>query len=305
MSRILVIGSANVDLVMATGRLPVPGETLFGTFGQTLGGKGANQAVAAARAGGAVAMIARVGTDDYGRLLRQGLIDEGVDVTGVKAMAGTSGVAAIITAAEQNNMIVVSSGANALLAPHELDEADFAGAACVLLQLETPIETVERAIDLANAAGARAILDPAPAMPLPASLLARIDWLTPNESEARQLLGWGEEELDGIAAAHALQQRGARGVVVKMGARGAVVAPPGAAPVALPARNVVAVDSTAAGDAFNGAFAVALAEGFTPIDAGVFAIAASSIAVSRKGAQLAMAKREEIDHVLAVEGAQR
>jgi ribokinase len=295
MKRILVVGSANVDLVMSVDRLPIVGETMFGAFSQMLGGKGANQAVAAARAGGTVSMTACVGDDGFGLQLRRGLSAEGIDITGVATVSGTSGVASILTARGQNNMIIVASGANAKLAPSSLDAALFERTDYVLLQLETPLETVAKSIELAKAAGAQVILDPAPAQPLPRAILERLDWLTPNESEARLLLSWADEEIDGAAAAKALQAQGARGVVVKLGARGAVVVAPGAAPVALPPRAVHAVDTTAAGDAFNGAFAVALAEGKGPVDAARFAIVASSIAVSRHGAQAAMASRSEID----------
>lgn len=295
MRQILVIGSANVDLVMATERLPAPGETRFGIFTRTLGGKGANQAVAAARAGGAVAMIACLGMDEFGRMLRAGLASENIDMTGVFEVEGSSGVAVIVTASSGNNIIVVSSGANASLQAALLEPDLCKGATFVLLQLEIPLETVVRAIGQAHAADAKVILDPAPAIQLPRGILGQVDWLTPNESEARILLGLEDGELDGVRAAYRLRELGARNVIVKLGARGAAILEEGREAIVLPALPTVVVDTTAAGDAFNGAFAAAMAEGRSPVDAARFAIAAASIAVSRHGAQASMASRQEID----------
>lgn len=295
MRQILVIGSANVDLVMATERLPAPGETRFGIFTRTLGGKGANQAVAAARAGGAVAMIACLGMDEFGRMLRAGLASENIDMTGVFEVEGSSGVAVIVTASSGNNIIVVSSGANASLQAAFLEPDLCKGATFVLLQLEIPLETVVRAIGQAHAADAKVILDPAPAIQLPRGILGQVDWLTPNESEARILLGLEDGELDGVRAAYRLRELGARNVIVKLGARGAAILEEGREAIVLPALPTVVVDTTAAGDAFNGAFAAAMAEGRSPVDAARFAIAAASIAVSRHGAQASMASRQEID----------
>lgn len=296
MADILVIGSANIDLVVTTPVLPSPGETLLGgDYASHPGGKGANQAVAAARAGGDVAMIGRVGNDAFGERLLDCLRDDGVAIDGVLAVEGPSGVALIMTAPGGSNMIVVAAGANGMLGADEIDVAPIAKARFVLAQLETPLEGVIRAAEIAQANGSCFILDPAPARPLPRELFERFDWLTPNESEARTLLGLGDADIDGIAVALQLRAAGAHGVVVKMGARGAVLLAPGDDPIALPAYRVAVVDTTAAGDAFNGAFAVALAEGKTPGMAAQFAIAASALAVTKYGAQPSIARRPDIE----------
>lgn len=296
MTSILVVGSANVDLVVTTDRLPQPGQTLLGgRFATFLGGKGANQAVAAARAGGAVRFLGCVGRDEAGDRLRAGLEAEGVDVRHLLSVAEPSGTALITTVPGGDNMIVVAPGANLAFGPNHVQEQAFAEAGIVLAQLEIPVASVLCAATVARSRDATFILDPAPAAPLPPELLAQVDWLTPNESEAGLLLGSAEEELDGLRAALALRARGARGVVLTMGARGVVLLAPGQEPCVIPARAVAAVDTTAAGDAFNGAFAVALAEGAEPRVAVQFAIAAASIAVSREGAQAAMPHRDEID----------
>lgn len=295
MSKILVVGSANVDLVMATDRLPTPGETVFGEFSRSLGGKGANQAVAAARAGGDVAMVACLGDDEFGTMLKRGLIAERVRTDGIVQVEGPSGVAAIMTAANGTNMIVVASGANSKLEKTLVKPELFTGVDYLLLQLEIPLSTVIETIARAKQASVKVILDPAPAAQLPRFLLERVDWLTPNETEVRALLGLAGSEFDGIEAACALREAGARNVIVKLGERGVVVLEGDRDPVVLPAVKVEAVDTTAAGDAFNGAFAVALAEGEVPAEAARIATVAAAIAVSRPGAQSSMARRHEID----------
>jgi ribokinase len=294
-SKILVIGSANVDLVMAADRLPSPGETIFGNFSRTLGGKGANQASAAARAGGDVAMVACLGNDEFGAILRRRLVEEGVRTEGVVNVEGPSGVAAIVTAASGTNMIVVASGANSELEKTLIKPEMFEGVDYLLLQLEIPLPTVIEAIARAAQSGVRVILDPAPAAQLPHFLLERVEWLTPNETEVRTLLGLAGNGVDGIEAAHALRKAGARNVIVKLGERGVVVLEKGREPVVLPAVKVDVVDTTAAGDAFNGAFAVALAEGEMAVEAARIATVAAAIAVSRPGAQSSLATRREID----------
>lgn len=261
MADILVIGSANIDLVVTTPVLPRPGETLLGgAYASYAGGKGANQAVAAARAGGDVAMIGRVGTDTFGQRLLDGLRADGVATDGVLAVDGPSGVALMMTAPGGSNMIVVAAGANGKLSANQIDVQPIAKARFVLAQLETPLEGVLRAAEIAQSNGVCFILDPAPARQLPSALMEKVDWLTPNESEARTLLELDDDDFDGCKVALQLRAAGARGVVVKMGERGAVLLAPGGDPVALPAFRVNAEDTTAAGDAFNGAFAVALAE---------------------------------------------
>ena len=300
MRPILVVGSANLDLVVTTDRLPRPGQTLLGgRFATFLGGKGANQAVAAARAGGTVRFVGCVGGDDAGARLRTGLQAESVDIRYLSTVDEPSGVALITTVPGGDNMIVVAPGANLALGPDRIDKRAFDDAGLVLAQLETPIDGVLHAATVARSRGATFILDPAPApapaAPLPPGLLGLVDWLTPNEGEARLLLGATEGELNGARAATALRELGARGIVLTMGARGAILLAPGREPCTIPARPTDVVDTTAAGDAFNGAFAVALGEGADPAAAVDFAIAAASLAVSRAGAQAAMARRDEID----------
>lgn len=298
MKKILVVGSANMDLVVSADRAPRLGETVLGgAFATYPGGKGANQAVAAARCGGAVAMLGCVGADPFGDALRAGLRAAGVDVSGLASVDAPSGVALIVTTAAGDNSIVVAPGANARLEAAAITEDHFVDSACVLAQLETPLDGVIRAAEIARARGAIFILDPAPARALPTHLLELVDWLTPNETEARSILG-AEGRFDPRAAALALQALGVRGVVIKLGARGAVLLEAGGAPQLIAPFPVETVDTTAAGDAFNGAFAVALSEGAEPVKAAQFASAAAALSVTRKGAQPSMATREEISRLI-------
>jgi len=294
---ILIVGSANMDLVVFADRLPAPGETLLGgSFQSFSGGKGANQAVAAARAGGKVAFLGRVGTDIFGTRLRQGLRDNGVDTRFLGEVDGASGTALIMSGGG-NNMIVVAPGANDAVTADAVRENAFAGIRFVLAQLETPLDGVMKAARLARAAGAAFILDPAPARALPAELLTLVDWLTPNESEACALLGL-KQLGDPADMARRLKALGPRGVILKLGGEGALLLGADDVPVRIQAHKVKVADTTAAGDAFNGAFAVALSEGKSPPDAARFAAAAAAISVSRHGAQPAMASRVEIDALL-------
>jgi ribokinase len=294
---ILVVGSANMDLVAFADRLPGPGETLLGgAFQSFAGGKGGNQAVAAARAGGKVAFLGRIGIDIFGARLRQGLQDNGVDTRLLGEVEGASGVA-IIMSGGGNNMIVVAPGANDALTADVIERNAFAGIRFVLAQLETPLEGVVEAARLARAQGATFILDPAPARTLPKELLAMVDWLTPNESEACILLGLKSLGEPGEMARR-LKALGPRGVLLKLGGEGVVVLGNDDKPIAIPAHKVSVADTTAAGDAFNGAFAVALSEGKTPEQAARFAVAAAAISVTRHGAQPAMASRVEINALL-------
>ena len=296
---ILVVGSANMDLVAFADRLPAPGETLLGgAFRSFAGGKGGNQAVAAARAGGKVAFLGRVGNDLFGARLRAGLEEDGVDTRLLGTVAGASGVA-IIMSGGGNNMIVVAPGANDAVTADAIDKNAFTGIRFVLAQLETPLDGVIAAARLARAQGATFILDPAPARALPGELLSVVDWLTPNESEACGLLGL-KSLGDPVAMARQLKALGPRGVVLKLGGQGVVVLGEDDVPLMIPARKVVVADTTAAGDAFNGAFAVGLSEGKTTQDAARFAVAAAGISVTRQGAQPAMARRAEIDAVMAL-----
>ncbi len=296
MSGILVIGSANMDLVAFSDRLPQPGETLLGTFHSFEGGKGGNQAVAAARAGGKVAFLGRIGLDLFGARLRKSLEENGVDTHLLGKVEGPSGVA-IIMSGGGDNMIVVAAGANSQVTEAAIGPESFSGIGFVLAQLETPLEGVIKAAKLAREKGAVFILDPAPARALPDALLANVDWLTPNEGEAAMLLGLRELG-DPLQAARRLKALGPRGVVLKLGEKGSVLLAE-SEPVLVPAQKVSALDTTAAGDAFNGAFAVALAEGKPALVAVRFATAAAAISVTRHGAQPAMASRREIEEFLA------
>ena len=294
---ILVVGSANMDLVVFADRLPMPGETLLGgAFQSFAGGKGGNQAVAAARAGGRVAFLGRIGNDIFGARLRKGLEDNGVDTRLLGEVDGASGIALIMSGGG-NNMIVVAPGANDAITAAMVDKSALAGIRFVLAQLETPLDGVIAAAKLARAEGATFILDPAPARVLPKDLLALVDWLTPNESEACALLGLKNLGEPG-AMARQLKALGPRGVILKMGGQGAVLLGEDDVPVTIPAHKVVVADTTAAGDAFNGAFAVGLSEGKPPHEAVRFAIVAAAISVTRHGAQPAMAVRAEIDAMM-------
>lgn len=297
---ILVVGSANVDLVVTADQLPRPGETILGHRFQTFsGGKGANQAVAAARAGGRVAMVARVGTDAFGKRLVGDLAASGVNVSAIDEIDEPSGVALIVTAANGENAIVVAPGANKFLDAAVIDSVmtRMTHLTHVLAQLETPIEGVRRAAELAQARGITFVLDPAPARPLPRDLLELVDWITPNEREAATLLGLDKAALEPFEAVRALRAMGPRNVVLKMSSKGAVVLAGDAEPVHVRPVPVTAVDTTAAGDAFNGAFAVALSEGRGVVEAAEFAAAAAAISVTRRGAQPSMPTRGEIDAI--------
>lgn len=298
--RIAVVGSLNVDFVLTMGRFPAPGETIVGRdFAVFPGGKGANQAYAAGRLGGLVAMVGQVGHDAYAGWLRQGLADTGVDVAGVRTdTTVSSGIALIAIDASGQNQIVIVPGSNGTFAPDRLPGHLLGAAKFVLLQLEIPLETVQAAARLAKAAGATVILDPAPARPLPDDLLRLVDYLTPNETELVTLTGGGHTgPMDRAEAARRARLLPVPNVIVKMGATGALWVQ-GPREHFWPAFAVTAVDSTAAGDAFNGAFAVALAEGQSVESAGRFAAAAAGYSVTRKGAQPSMPTRAEVDEML-------
>lgn len=298
---VTVVGSLNTDLVIRAPHLPAPGETVSGgEFATFPGGKGANQAVAAARLGARVGMVGCVGGDDFGRRLVDGLRRDGIDVTHVRADEGTaSGMALITVDPGGQNTIVVAPGANWRLTPDDvaLTEPLIRESSVLLLQLEVPIETVLAAARLASTAGVRVVLDPAPAprSPLPPDLVKLVDVINPNETEARALSGItvADEQAAGRAAASLLTQ-GARAVVIKLGSRGAFVHD-GGSTVMVPGIRVDAVDATAAGDAFAGALAVGLAEGHDLVAAVHFANAAGALSVTRRGAQPSMPHRAEVD----------
>jgi ribokinase len=303
-AEIVVVGSLNADFVITLDRFPRPGETLVGRSFQVFpGGKGANQAYGAARLGRRVAMVGQVGTDAHGEWLKQNLANAGVDISHVRAdHAVSSGIATITIDERGQNQIIIVPGANGTFTTDRLKESRglISGAKCVLLQLEIPIDTVLDAARWAREAGALVILDPAPACELPNELLACADYVTPNESELALLTGAAPNALPRAEAsrlARNLLARGAKRVLVKMGAQGALCLD-GYHEWFWPALPVQAVDTTAAGDAFNAAFAAALAAGNSEEEAGRFASTAAALSVTRAGAQPSMPALSEVENLL-------
>lgn len=299
--RILVIGSVNTDLTIQLRDLPGPGETVIGSrFATSRGGKGANQAVAAARAGGVVSFICSVGNDGFGNEALDGLRAEGIQVQQGKVPSGqTTGVALILVSKSGENCIAVAPGANACLLPSDIarNESMFTRCDRVLLQLETPLPTVLAAARAANRFHVPVILNPAPvpARFPAAKLLPLLDMITPNASEASALSGIavrGPE--DAHRAARWLQQRGVRNVAVTLGSQGVHVSSASDGEEWIPALKVKAVDTVGAGDVFNGALAVGLAAGWKIQEAARFAVAAAGISVTRRGAQASAPGRKEI-----------
>ncbi|MFI1012297.1 ribokinase [Streptomyces sp. NPDC020965] len=292
MTGIVVLGSTNMDLVAYVAHAPKRGETVTGRAFSTIpGGKGANQAVAAARAGGDVAMIGAVGTDEFGAPLRHTLVASGVDIDLLRTAEGPSGTAHIVVDDEGGNAIVVVPGANGTVtALTPGDETLIATADALLLQLELPLSAVIDGARAAHRHGVRTVLTPAPAQPLPPELLAVTDLLVPNEHEATALTG----AADPHAAAKALLRQVPE-VVITLGAAGSLHARRGAEPVIVPAPRVTAVDTTGAGDTFVGTLAVALGEG-RPVEAALhWAATAAALCVQRPGASTSMPYRPEID----------
>ena len=286
-------------MIIRLPRIPRAGETLLGgEFFTAAGGKGANQAVGAARAGGTVALIARVGRDTFGDQAIAALLRDGIDVTRVfRDKLTASGVALIFVAQDGENSIAVAGGANSKLSPSDVKKAAgvIRSAALLVAQLETPLATVTAAVELAAKAGVPVILNPAPARPLPNSLLKRISILTPNETEAELLTGIKVTDAAGAAkACSQLRSRGVGIVILTLGERGAFLADANG-PRLVPGFKVKTVDSTAAGDIFNGALSVALAEGKAVLDAVRFANAAAALSVTRLGAQPSAPSRADIE----------
>jgi len=298
---IVVFGSLNMDLVSHLPRMPAPGETLRGNdFFTVPGGKGANQAAACARLGATTCMVGRVGDDVFGSSLRSGLEDLGVDVTGVITSPGPSGVAVIQVDDRGENSIVIISGANGKVGESDLKRLDLAliGANLLLMQLEIPLEVVTAGARMARACGVRLILDPAPAASLPDELYSLIDIITPNETECATLVGFPVHDIP--SAEHAsgiLLKWGVKQVIIKMGDRGAYLHD-GRSGELVPALRVEAVDTTAAGDAFNGALAVALEKELLLREAVRFANAAGAISTTRLGAQPSMPTAAELEEFL-------
>ena len=307
LSSLVVTGSLNMDFVVQVGRLPAPGETTLGSDFQMIpGGKGANQACAAGRLARAhsVRMVGRVGVDPFAGHLRSSLAAAGVDVSTVlDTTMQATGVALIWVEKSGQNSIVVAPGANAVLTPGDIDsvQSAYSGARCALFQLETPLATIERALQSARSAGALTMLDPAPAQPLDSELLGLVDLLTPNESEACLLAGRPPARItlaEAPSLTAELRARGPRAVVLKLGDQGCYYAGP-EGDFAVPGFSVQAVDTTAAGDTFNAALAVAIGEA-QPMPAALrFACAAAAISVTRLGAQASAPSREEVDAFLA------
>jgi ribokinase len=297
-SRIAVVGSLNMDLVTTVPRAPGPGETVMGrTLAVVPGGKGANQAVACARLGGQVAMIGRVGADEFGEQLRQALVADGVSVEHVVTEpTATTGTAVILVDDSAQNRIVIIPGANAMLRPAYIESAAklITTAALLVVQLEIPIPTVECAIAQAAGAGVPVMLNPAPAQELPADIWPRVDYLIPNAGEATLLTGIDVTDLaSATLAARKLLERGVRNVLITLGADGVLVCDDTGTHhhAAIP---VQAIDTTAAGDSFVGALAAALVNGFELDSAVKFATAAAALSVTRAGAQTSIPHRKEV-----------
>lgn len=301
---IVIVGSLNMDFVAQMEKLPKPGETISGHSFQMLpGGKGANQAYAVGRLGGSGKMLGRVGGDVFGQRLKANLESVGIDVSGVLTSSGeTTGVAVILVSAGGQNQIVVIPGANGSFSPEDLkSRSEAIREGFLLMQLESPLETVELAAALGAARNIVTILDPAPARPLSSSLLKNVDLLTPNESEALTLLGRQGSTIsleEAPQIAKALLKLGPRHVILKMGENGAWLADKSGSRH-FPTRKVRPVDTTAAGDTFNGALAVSLAEGKPLEEAIPFANCAAAIAVTRLGAQTSIPARGEVEAFVA------
>jgi ribokinase len=297
MPKVIVIGSTNMDFTVAVDRLPAAGETVLGReFYQSYGGKGANQAIAARKAGADVVFLTKIGTDANGRLMEKHFGSSGLPPTGILHDPKTpTGVALIMVDRTGTNQIAVAPGSNQVLTAEEVQRASslMAGARVLLVQLEIPMAAVLQAVTIAKRHRMTTILNPAPAQPLSPELLKLVDILTPNEGEACRLAGQDTVE----AAARVLVKRDTRIVIVTRGANGALLVEPDGGPRSFPAFPVDAVDATGAGDAFNGALACALASGEPLEKAITFANAAGALATTKRGAQEAMPSRREIEEL--------
>jgi ribokinase len=298
---IVVVGSINADLVAQVERIPRAGETVLGSkFKIHPGGKGGNQAVAVGRLGYPVAMVGKLGTDPFGQMLRSSLSEAGVEVSAVTTADEASGVALIEVSAKAENSIVVAPGANYLVTPEDINANIelLRSAGVVLVQLEIPQETVTYLLAVCKREGIAVILDPAPARELPAELFEAVTWFTPNETEAAFYTGLpnasARQQRDALFA------RGVEGVILKLGAKGVYLATRAGLEAEVPAFAVKAVDTTAAGDAFNGAFATALMMGKDAVESARFAVAAAAVSVTRPGAQPSLASLPETEKMLGV-----
>jgi len=301
MSGIVVVGSSNTDMVIQSEHLPAPGETILGgEFFMNPGGKGANQAVAAAKLGGDVVFVARVGDDIFGQEAVAGFKLEGINTDFIVTdPEQPSGVATIMVDAKGENCIAVASGANNRLSPADVEQAmaQVDAADVLLMQLETPIETIEYVASLGSEKGKTVILNPAPAQALSDELLAKLDVITPNETEAEMLTGIKVENLAGAEkAAQALREKGIGTVIITLGSQGAFVLSDSFTGM-VATRKVEAVDTTAAGDTFNGALAVGMANGQAIDEAVGFANKAATISVTRLGAQASVPSLQEVEEL--------
>jgi ribokinase len=304
--KLVVLGSINADHILNIEHFPQPGETVIGKqYKVAFGGKGANQAVAAGRSGAKIAFIACVGADDIGERVRRQLASDRIDTQPIEAIAdSTTGVALIFVNAEGENVIGIDAGANAAVTPDYLAryQQKVIDADALLMQLESPLETVIAAARLAKQHHTQVILNPAPARELPDELLGMIDIITPNETEAQRLTGIAvDNDADAARAAQALHDKGIATVIITLGSRGVWLSENGNGK-RVPGFKVQAVDTIAAGDTFNGALVTALLEGKIMADAVRFAHAAAAIAVTRPGAQPSVPWREEIDAFLQQQG---
>ncbi|MCX2619918.1 ribokinase [Klebsiella pneumoniae] len=304
--KLVVLGSINADHILNLDAFPTPGETVTGHHYQVaFGGKGANQAVAAGRSGADIAFIACTGDDDIGERIRRQLASDKIDVAPVRAVAGeATGVALIFVNAEGENVIGIHAGANAALSVSqvEAEKERIASAQALLMQLESPLESVIAAAKIAHHHHTTVVLNPAPARELPDELLALVDIITPNETEAEKLTGIRvESDEDAAKAANVLHAKGIGTVMITLGSRGVWLSAEGESR-RISGFRVQAIDTIAAGDTFNGALVTALLEGTALPEAICFAHAAAAIAVTRKGAQPSVPWRTEIDEFLAQQG---
>jgi len=300
--KIVVVGSINMDLVVTVERFPVPGETIRSTSFVTVpGGKGANQAAAAALAGGSVTMVGRVGKDIFGSACLENLRSKGVNIDFIKQDDNApTGNAMIAVDAQGQNELIYTPGANHRVIVEEAVAAKqaIAAAQMVILQFELPMMTVRGVIQLASELGTKVVLNPAPAEKPPACVLEKADYVVPNETEAELLTGVKVTDPDSAAkAAERLLNEGCKNVIVTLGAQGALVHD-GKTITHVPARSIQVVDATAAGDTFIGAFSVALATGEPLVEAVRFGCAAATLSVSKLGAQTSIPTREEIERFM-------
>ena len=295
--KILVVGSLNMDLVVTVPRLPQISETIIGgKFATFPGGKGANQAVAASRMGATVSMIGAVGNDDYGQTLCQAAAQDGIDTNHIEIdPKAATGIALITVDADGRNTIVVASGANLELTTNHIQAAQHAFSATDVLvtQLESPLDAVKEAVSLAGKSGIHVVLNPAPARPLNAELLSKVEFFVPNERETMQVAGVDSLE----SAIQKLLDIGLRNLIITLGEQGTLLVTPEGREH-FPAHRVQAIDTVAAGDAFVGAFSTGIAEGMRVEDAIRLGNAAAAIAVTRRGAQPSLPTREDVNDFL-------